>query len=339
VAGSAVKAIAETPDLTNQKEAFKITCLKANWDKASTPLTATSVYELLTSINMYGGSTWYFENAVYANSNYIQIGDQLFEGKSSLYNETAIQSAISTVTLHVEVPTQADTSKLKDLRLLVSSDNRFSNPKVITTTDKVENNADLNFYINDPQPDKYYKLEFDVTYSNKSRILNINNVTFYSLRSATPVFSLNASDKICTVTSESGALHLIATEYNQNGTVYRDIIPEDRQAPERTVPLDDTSWIHKVAEQNEEYTVKLPEDNSHFIHIRAKSQKSDGSFSEEISKIYTADGIETSTSPSIISDSESNSEYYDLYGRRLDSPASGVCIKVSAGKTTKLITR
>ncbi len=341
-AGSATKAVAETPDLTNYKEAFTISCFKTAWDKAGNkPITNTSVYEILTSIAQYGGSTWDFENAVYANYNHLMIGDQLFEGISKLHNQNAISSAISAVSIYVEVPSKADLSRLNEIRLLVSSDNDFSNPAIIKTTDQINNGTYLNFYINDPQPNRYYQLEFDAGYAaNTSRLLSINSVTFYS--EPVPVFELNVNDteKFCSVTSESGPLHLIATEYNADGSVYKDIVaPKVQNAPARTVALDDTSWTNMVANEGEAFKVNLPEDKSHFVHIRAKSQKSDGTFTNEISKIYTGEGIETSTSPTITSDTVSEPVYYDLYGNRLDSPVPGICIKVEGGKTTKLLIR
>lgn len=243
--------------------------------------------------------------------------------------------------MRIEVPTKSDTSKLKNLRLLVSSDQDFSNAEEILTDDPIENNSQLNFVIPEPQPNKYYRLEFDVTYSNSSRIFSIVNLTFYSLRSTTPVFDSEPENGQCRIVSESGPLHLIATEYNSDGTVFRDIIEEDRRAPARTVALDDTTWTNKVAEEGEEFYVPLPTDSSHLLHIRAKSQKSDGSFSDEISKIYTADGIETATSPLQLSDHVTHGTpvYYDFTGRRLSSRPGGPHIQIINNQPSKIITR
>ncbi len=325
----------------NEKEDFIISCSKANWTTSGSPATNTSIYELATSNSSYGGVFWNFKNGAFTNSNYIQIGDQLFQGTSALYNESPLPATIGRIMMRIEVPTKSDTSKLKNLRLLVSSDQDFSNAEEILTDDPIENNSQLNFVIPEPQPNKYYRLEFDVTYSNSSRIFSIVNLTFYSLRSTTPVFDSEPENGQCRIVSESGPLHLIATEYNSDGTVFRDIIEEDRRAPARTVALDDTTWTNKVAEEGEEFYVPLPTDSSHLLHIRAKSQKSDGSFSDEISKIYTADGIETATSPLQLSDHVTHGTpvYYDFPGRRLSSRPGGPHIQIINNQPSKIITR
>lgn len=339
-------ATAQSPS-PNEKEEFLISCLRANWTTQGTHQSNSYIYDIASSNTSFGGVFWNFENAAFSDqSNYIQIGDPMFTGITSIVNESPLAIAPSLVTVGIQIPTTADITKLNSLRLRISSDKSFTDAEDIYTEDPVEHNAILHFPIPDPQPDKYYRLEFNVTYtpySSKSAtyILAVQNLTFYSLRSTTPVFDSEPENGKCRIVSESGPLHLIATEYNSDGSVFRDIIEEDRRAPARTVALDDTTWTNKVAEEGEEFYVPLPTDSSHLLHIRAKSQKPDGSFSDEISKIYTADGIETATSPLQLSDHVTHGTpvYYDFTGRRLSSRPGGPHIQIINNQPSKIITR
>lgn len=318
-------ATAQSPS-SNEKEEFLISCLRANWTTQGTHQSNSYIYDLASSNTSFGGVFWNFENAAFSDkSNYIQIGDPMFTGITSIVNESPLAIAPSSVTVGIQIPTTADITKLNSLRLRISSDKSFTDAEDIYTEDPVEHNAILHFSIPDPQPDKYYRLEFDVTYtpySSKSAtyILAVQNLTFYSLRSTTPILDLEPENGQCRIISESGPLHLIATEYNSDGTVYRDIIEEDRRAPARTVAPDDTTWTHKVAEEGEEFYVPLPSDPSHLIHIRAKSQLPDGSFSDEISRTYTSDGIETATSPLLLSDPATRAHPYTTTSPTAVSP-------------------
>lgn len=357
VAGTTVKANAETSDLSNHKKAFIVSGSTSSWSRIGEPYKKyTYVYEQLNYNEPAGGSSWTFRYAVHDTKyNYIQIGDPSCNLSADLTHDGPIQLPISMVVVRIELPGNAETDKLKDLKLLVYSghpdtyatNSTDENPTVleqtIRTTDPLNHASDLHFIIDNPKPDKYYQLKWDVDYTTydkePGRIMNIVNVTFYTPHDFMPVFEFNAAEKYSTVTSEKGALHLIAAEYTADRTFIRDIISADVKTPTRAVPFDDTSWTHKVAEQDVPFRVDLPSDDSHLLHIRAKSEFADGSFSKEASRVYSGDGVETSTNPSIIDDTNAEPVYYDLFGRRLNAPAPGVCIKVSAGKTTKILTR
>lgn len=337
----------EPAHASNEKTAFVVSGMSYLWMATGENIQwESNLNTELTSIDSNIKHNWKANNFAIGKA-IIQCGALYSSDDAVIYNEpaTPVEEAITSVMVQTTNYYKASDNRLKSVSLQVSSADNDEAPEIITieNPDMARDLTYFRFELSKPVVNGKFSLVISFENSAKAQWLGINKLTFYRLRSEIPVISLitdaDDSSKKIAVVSETGALHMIAEEYDSDGNfisradIEVDEIDTPSYAPRSQT---DNSWDNLVAQQDQTATVTLPSAD-HYILVKAKSKKPDGSFSEEASKTYTSEGIETS-SHSPIFQNYSDTVYYDMSGNRMDSPSTGINIKVSKGKTTKIFT-
>lgn len=342
----------------DEKEAFAVYFSKTYWQPSD--VIFDPLYEHINSTSAFGGQFWTIDNAVYGSSNYIGIGSPFYPLTSTLTSESCISDKIALASLYLDInyKSKGSTDNIEEIALLVADSPDLLdieiNPDLTdvdkyTSSDPIQHDSFMNFRIDDSKvaADRCYALRFKTnTYTFNDGVnddlIRIKSLTFYRRRRESPTITLTGN--YIEVVSESGELHMIADEYDSDGTfigpVHNNLpasAPSRTTAPRRVVTPGDWSAPYTAA-RDVVTKIPAPADN-HFIWVHSKSKKEDGTFSNTVSELFNTEGVVVSTPTLLDDDCEKASgvEYYDLQGRRLSAPGNGLIIVKNPTGVRKLI--
>ena len=104
--------------------------------------------------------------------NYVKAGRGGTASVATITTSSPIQEAMTTVTMTVDAVTK---SKIKSLKLYVSSDAGFTSPDVYSATPST---GDVTFSITNPVPAAYYKIEVDCDSGSSNGLITVSKVVF-----------------------------------------------------------------------------------------------------------------------------------------------------------------
>lgn len=222
-----------------------------------------------------------------------------------------------------------------------------------------------------PSKNQFYKIEFELNASSNNNFwLGITQLDFYLGEDDTeeeivpPVFdSKIGEDGRYKLVSNNGDLHVLIYEYDKDHNFIKEIVgpatenPQSEESGEPSsvryangisrAPYDnsDTSWLNKVANQNEEYYIDAPDDDNNYRLVRSKSVINAGTDAQRQS-----DETVTSISKDAVVTGAVNIEAYDpadfdadkwftLQGVGVDNPQNGLYIRIRNGKAEKVIVK
>lgn len=177
----------------------------------------------------------------------------------------------------------------------------------------------------------FYQFCFEVPAGGpRDAWVGVYEIFFYTASEPEDVSVDNDEEnKICTVISHSGELHVIAEEYDSNGNYLGDI---------SYIRRNEEPWTNKVAEENEPYIINYPHTPGNYIDIYAKSVNNGVHSAEKYVRITNTETPSNIESLEIRSFNDNSAiEWYDLNGNKLKFPSNGLIIKRQNSKSSLMI--
>ncbi len=236
---------------SSSAETFEVTFTNKNagWPKTS------SYTDVHTSTDEFGGSQWSYKG-MSNNQNgwdYVRVGakSQKNGADAYIYSNSSIEYAVNAVSVNV-INILRD--KINSATLLIADDDKFTNSKSINFTGNLTATGELIATIDNPEPNKYYKINFNYTNSTtKNGVFDIDKITFsYTVGDApavaTPSITSELVDKVSkvTITAEEGA----EVYYTIDGTV------PTEESTHYEAPFDvyQSCTVKAIAAKNGEYS-------------------------------------------------------------------------------------
>lgn len=230
--------------------------------------------------------------------------------------------------------------------LKVSKNSVFSNDRNADTALVSENEIDCSYvmkasnqgvyYIFDvPQrtPGDYYKFYIDIPSGGPQDDWIWLYEMFFFDTDESVIMEYDELQKICKVVALKGNLHLRGAEYDSTGNIVDSDIT-------RESPNSDTAWTNEVRPQEIPYEVSAPKTRGNYIDIYAKAIKEGVHSPEKYMRLH-GDGTITNIDD-IVNDEVQASypeEWYDLTGRRLVKPTSGIMIRRQGASVSRVIVK
>lgn len=258
---------------------------------------------------------------------------------ASITSMSPLQSSISSVcaTLQIDYP-----DKVVSISMKSCPDDRFedSNTTVIKKTEFIKGSNFLIFDLPDPLENQYYQFEIGFRSTSASNWIKCEQLDFYNSvnKISVPVIEkIPDSPGKFALTSHKGELHVLASIYDYGYNFIEDVyFPGQSSKLKVATDTEDSNWRNKLADEGESFIMTAPENTNHYMKIRAKSVLSDGSQSEELVTWINNNGITTGLDEINNSDINSQVEWYNLQGMKIENPTNGIFIKVSDGKSVKV---
>lgn len=244
-------ALAAASVFSVSAETFEVTFTNKNagWPSANS---YTTVY---TSTAEFGGSKWSYKG-MSNNQNgweYVRVGakSQKDGADAYIYSNSSIEYAVDAVSVNV-INILRD--KINSATLLIADDDKFTNSKSINFTGNLTTTGELIATIDNPEPNKYYKINFNYTNSTtKNGVFDIDKITFSYTVGEAPVLSAPSItselvEKVSkvTITAEEGA----EVYYTIDGTV------PTEESTHYEAPFDvyQSCTVKAIAAKNGEYS-------------------------------------------------------------------------------------
>lgn len=346
-AGSGQTRQAVTPERSDLVTAFSVSGTKSRWSEAGQKDEFdTDLNSLLTSYDNPAGSgySWNAENFGISGTGWTEIraGGVWNVGDATIRSAATVARPIRGISLNITNFVRNDYNKLASISVYATP--AGADEELVSSVTA----PDVSGYTNEvflPFEETFDEAEYRIVFSfdqsvakmgDKKRVvgwMGLASVDFLREPSDVPVFSVNTGigTGIVSVVSEKGELYVKATEYDQD---YRLIGDWPVKAASRA-DSDDEGWT--VFPENQTASINLPS-AGHVILVTAKSRRADGTFTKEVSRIYTSDGIETSAACIEADPEDSQTRVYRLDGSPADSARPGeVLVRVTGGKARKFI--
>ena len=187
------------------------------------------------------------------------------------------------------------------------------------------------FDIPESENTEFYRFNFEVPAGGpKDAWVNGYEIFLYTSADDLTV-TFNKEEQSCTFVAKRGDLHVKMTEYDSSGNVVNSTPLNNGK-----YNLKEELWQNRVAGQGEPYVVYAPSDINNHLEITAKTIF-EGKHSEEKIVKLSQEGITSGTElNSIIEDNSAKIEWFDVNGRKLQAPTSGLMIKKQGSKSSKI---
>ena len=145
---------------SSSAETFEVTFTNKNagWPKTS------SYTDVHTSTDEFGGSQWSYKGMSNNSQgwDYVRVGakNQANGADAYIYSNSSIEYAVNAVSVNV-IKILRD--KINSATLLIADDDKFTNPKSINFTGNLTTTGELIANVDNPEPNKYYKINFNYT--------------------------------------------------------------------------------------------------------------------------------------------------------------------------------
>lgn len=116
-----------------------------------------------------------FNNSKWENWNFIKCGSKKKASTASIATSSVMDKAIGIVLVTIDNITA---ESVNSISLQVASDEDFSNVKETVKADKLEK-GDMQFKVNDPAANLYYKLVFDCSKGSANGLVQVSKVEYY----------------------------------------------------------------------------------------------------------------------------------------------------------------
>lgn len=321
---------------------FEVSFIYADWttnNQLTTPL---------ETLRPYAGSFWTTFGFIRKGENSKpQSGDKVYPMTAKVRSINPLEKNYTKAVIHISFD-HIDWRSQYDhtVGLLVSSNPVFSNDDGYDLSPSesdeydcpgyMKASAEGEYFIFDiPHRDTedYYQFYIDIPAGGpRDEWLNLYEMFFFHTEESV-IMEYNQSKKICTVVALKGDLHVRGYEYDMNGNLVNSDItkaPGDVQH----------DWTNQVALQEIPYTVAAPVSTGNYIDLFAKAVNEGEHSPEKYMRIFS-DGTATEINdiPTDMFSTPSETEWYDLMGRKLSEPIKGVMIKKEGAKTSKVIIR
>lgn len=208
------------------------------------------------------------------------------------------------------------------------SDNEIDCPCVMKAS-----NQGVYYIFDVPQrtPGDYYKFYIDIPSGGPQDDWIWLYEMFFFDTDESVIMEYDNLQKICKVVALKGNLHVRGTEYDSNGNIVNSDITHE-------IAIFDSDWINEVRPQEIPYEIAAPETTGNYIDIYAKAVKEGVHSPEKYMRIH-GDGTITSIRNTINEEVESayREEWYDISGRRLVKPSTGIMIRRQGAVTSRVI--
>lgn len=286
----------------------------------------------------YAGTTWKTFAFTRKNNYFLQTG--FLEVASKIYPTISTTSPVDANyfkgLVHVEFETNTNPdSYAHSMKMFVSTSADFTSSDTEECEMECMTGPGGEYYFFDiplRQSQDYYKFEIDIPQIGpKDGWFMISEIFLYKEGNRVQI-TLDDTEKVCNIVAHKGDLHVKAVEYDVSGAVV------DEDVTRAVSKASEELWTNKVANAEETYTIAYPGVSGNYIEIRAKSVGTSGIHSPEKSVTINNKGIVTSINCPINDESETAAkEWYDISGRRLNGPATGINILRQGSKTTRVI--
>lgn len=216
------------------------------------------------------------------------------------------------------------------MKIATSSD--FEDAQTIYPTRMLSTQGEfLIFDLPERSTNDFYQFCFEVPAGGpRDAWVGVYEIFFYTASESEAVsVDVDEENKICTLISNSGELHVIAEEYDSAGNYLGDI---------SYIRRNDEPWTNKVAEENEPYTINFPATSGNYIEVYAKSVNNGVHSAEKYIRLTNNETPSSLKNLDIQSvDNLSPVEWYDLNGTKLEFPSKGLMIKRQNSKSSLII--
>ncbi len=236
---------------SSSAETFEVTFTNKNagWPKTS------SYTDVHTSTDEFGGSQWSYKGMSNNSQgwDYVRVGakSQKDGADAYIYSTSPIEYAVDAVSVNV---VNFIRGAINNVTLFIADDNKFTNPKSVVFTGNLTAAGELIANVDNPEPNKYYKINFNYTNNiSKNGVFDMDKITFsYTVGEApalaAPAITSELVDKVSkvTITAEEGA----EVYYTIDGTV-----PTEESAHYQA-PFDvyQSCTVKAIAAKNGEYS-------------------------------------------------------------------------------------